>query len=210
MTSAQREILVKTWPDYGIDFSKLNLDLNAIFARRAPRILEIGTGMGDATAQMAEQHIENDYLAVEVHRPGVASLLRQIVAKNLGNIRLMSHDIIEILQYQIPENSIDCVYIFFPDPWPKKKHHKRRLINPALLTLLKKVLKHHGRLYIATDWQDYAEHIIELIDNETDVINLAGDKHFAPRPHWRPMTKFENRGLNKGHQVYDFALTFRR
>ncbi len=210
MTPAQKEMLAGFWPVHGIDFSKTALDLDTLFARRAPRILEIGSGMGDATAKMAEQHTENDYLAVEVHRPGIGSLMRQIVEKKLGNVRLMSHDIVEILQYQLAENSIDCVYIFFPDPWPKKKHHKRRLINTSLLPLIKKVLKHHGRLFIATDWEDYAQHIVELLAREPDIINLAGDDHFAPRPHWRPMTKFEHRGLNKGHQVYDFALTFKR
>lgn len=122
----------------------------------------------------------------------------------------MSHDVIDILRYQLPENSIDCVYIFFPDPWPKKKHHKRRLINSALLTLIKPVLKNHGRLFIATDWQDYAEEIIEVLGHQIDVINLAGKNHYSPRPRWRPMTKFEKRGLNKGHQVFDFALAFKR
>ena len=208
MTLAQKNVLETSWPRHGIDFSKAPLDLNKIFGRHAPRILEIGTGMGGATAQMAISHKENDYLAVEVHRPGVGSLMRQIEERKLSNIRLMSHDIIDILKYQLPENSIDCVYIFFPDPWPKKKHYKRRLINSSLLILIKSILKNHGRLFIATDWEDYAEQIIELIKHETDVINLAGNNQYAPRPRWRPMTKFEKRGLDKGHLVFDFALAF--
>ena len=209
MTSAQKDALKTSWPIHGIDFSKEPLDLHKIFGRLAPRVLEIGTGMGDATAQIAENHKENDYLAVEVHRPGIGSLMRQIEKNKLSNIRLLSHDIIDILKYQLPENSIDCVYIFFPDPWPKKKHHKRRLINSALLTLIKPVLKNHGRLFIATDWENYAEQIIELIESEPDIINLAGENQYTPRPRWRPMTKFEKRGLNKGHQVFDFALAFK-
>lgn len=209
MTSAQKDALETSWPKHGIDFNKEPLDLNKVFGRCAPRILEIGTGMGDATVQMARSHRENDYLAVEVHRPGIGSLIRQIEENKLSNIRLMSHDIVDILKYQLPKNSFDCVYIFFPDPWPKKKHHKRRLISSSLLTLIKSVLKNHGRLFIATDWKDYAKHIVELIESETDVINLAGNNQYARRPRWRPMTKFEKRGLNKGHQVFDFALAFK-
>ena len=209
MTAAQKDALETSWPIHGIEFSKVPLDLHKIFARHAPKILEIGTGMGDATGQMAENHKENDYLAIEVHRPGIGSLIRQIEQKKLPNIRLISHDIVEVLKYQLPENSIDCVYIFFPDPWPKKKHHKRRLINLSLLSLIKPILKKHGRLFIATDWENYAEQINELIACESGIVNLAGENQYAPRPRWRPMTKFEKRGLNKGHQVFDFALAFK-
>ena len=209
MTAAQKDALETSWPVHGIDFSKEPLDLDKIFARRAPRILEIGTGMGDATAQIAKSNKENDYLAVEVHRPGIGSLMRQIEENKLSNIRLMSYDIVEILKYQLPENTIDCVYIFFPDPWPKKKHHKRRLISSSLLSLIKPVLKTHGRLFIATDWENYAEQIIDVIEHQVDVINLAGNNKYSPRPRWRPMTKFEKRGLNKGHQVFDFVLAFK-
>ncbi len=209
MTSAQKDALESSWPIHGIEFSKAPLDLHKVFARHAPRILEIGTGMGDATGQMAENHKENDYLAIEVHRPGIGSLIRQIEKKKLSNIRLISHDIVEVLKYQLPEDSIDCVYIFFPDPWPKKKHHKRRLINLSLLSLIKPILKKHGRLFISTDWENYAEQIIELIGCVSEIINLAGENHYSPRPRWRPMTKFEKRGLNKGHRVFDFALAFK-
>lgn len=209
MTSAQKAALEISWPIYGIDFNEQLLDLDTIFARHAPRILEIGTGMGDATAQMAGSHRENDYLAVEVHRPGIGSLMRKIKKNNLSNIRLMSHDIIDILKYQIPKNSFDYVYIFFPDPWSKRKHHKRRLINATFLALLKPALKKHGRLFIATDWKDYAEHIIELIKQEIDIINLADKNNYSPRPKWRPVTKFEQRGLDKGYQVFDFTLSFK-
>jgi len=209
MTSAQKDSLEASWPCYGIDFSQTPLDLNQVFGRTAPRILEIGTGMGDATVQMANRHRENDYLAIEVHRPGIGRLMRRIEEDKLSNIRLISHDIVEILKYQLPENSIDCVYIFFPDPWPKKKHQKRRLISSSLMPLIKKALKKHGRLFIATDWEDYAIQISETIDSEPDIFNLAGRNQYSPRPRWRPMTKFEQRGLNKGHRIYDFALAFK-
>jgi len=209
MTSAQKDSLEVSWSCYGIDFSQTLLDLNQVFGRTAPRILEIGTGMGDATVQMANEHRENDYLAVEVHRPGIGRLMRRIEEDKLSNIQLISHDIVEILKYQLTENSIDCVYIFFPDPWPKKKHHKRRLISSSLMPLVKKALKKHGRLFIATDWEDYAIKISEIIDSEPDIINLAGKNQYSPRPRWRPMTKFEQRGLNKGHRIYDFALAFK-
>jgi len=210
MTSAQKNLLEVSWSCYGIDFSQTLLDLNQVFGRTAPRILEIGTGMGDATVQMANKHRENDYLAVEVHRPGIGSLMRRIEEDKLSNIRIISYDIVDILKYQLPENSIDCVYIFFPDPWPKKKHHKRRLISSSLIPLIKKALKKHGRLFIATDWEDYANQISEIIDSEPDIINLAGRNQYSPRPRWRPMTKFEQRGLNKGHRIYDFALAFKK
>ncbi|MCH8078636.1 MAG: tRNA (guanosine(46)-N7)-methyltransferase TrmB [Proteobacteria bacterium] len=210
MTSAQKDLLEVSWSCYGIDFSQTLLDLNQVFGRTAPRILEIGTGMGDATVQMANKHRENDYLAVEVHRPGIGSLMRRIEEDKLSNIRIISYDIVDILKYQLPENSIDCVYIFFPDPWPKKKHHKRRLISSSLIPLIKKALKKHGRLFIATDWEDYANQISEIIYSEPDIINLAGRNQYSPRPRWRPMTKFEQRGLNKGHRIYDFALAFKK
>lgn len=209
MTPAQKKALEAAWPLYGLEFNKTSLDLDKIFGRHAPRILEIGSGMGDATTQMADKHRDNDYLAVEVHRPGIGSLIRRIKEYNLSNIRLISHDIVDILKYQLPENSIDCIYIFFPDPWPKKKHHKRRLISASLLPLINRALKSHGRMFIATDWKDYAEQIVELISNEPNIINLAGNNKYAPRPEWRPMTKFENRGLSKGHRVYDFVLAFK-
>ncbi len=209
MTSAQKEAFKVCWPIYGLEFSKATLDLNTIFGRQAPRILEIGSGMGDATAQIARQCRENDYLAVEVHRPGTGSLIRHIEKEKLSNIRLISHDIVDVLKYQIPESSFDCVYIFFPDPWPKKKHHKRRLISASFFHLIKQILKKHGRLFIATDWKNYAEHIIGLISSEPSIINLAGYNRTTPRPRWRPTTKFENMGLNKDHRIYDFALAFK-
>lgn len=209
MTLPQKQAIRSFWGFYGIDFTKATIDLEKIFGRSAPKILEIGSGMGDPITQIAKKNKDNDYLAVEVHGPSVGSLIRKINEYKLTNIRLISNDIIDILKYQLTTNSIDCIYIFFPDPWPKKRHHKRRLINNSFLSLVRTVLKPHGRLFIATDWENYAEHIIEVINNDPNIINLAGDKHYAPRPKWRPVTKFEQRGLNQGHCIYDLALATR-
>jgi tRNA (guanine-N7-)-methyltransferase len=210
MTGGQRQAIEHYWGQFGIEFDHAIINLDNIFQRTAPKVLDIGTGMGETTITLATNHPENDYLAVEVHRPGIGSLLRQIVANELKNIRISNHDVIVILQYQIPVNSLDMVYIFFPDPWPKKRHHKRRLISQQLLNLLKPCLKSHARIYIATDWQDYAEHILEVFAGDKDFINLAGSGQFAPRPHWRPLTKFEKRGYKLAHPVRDFIFTCRK
>ena len=207
MTDGQKLALEQYLDKYGIEFSKSEIDLDSVFQRTAPRILDIGTGMGDTTVSLARQHPENDYLAVEIHRPGVGSLLRQITTNNLHNIRISNHDVIDILKYQIPENSLDLVYIFFPDPWPKKRHHKRRLINDSFLDILGSCMKTHARLFIATDWYDYAEHILGVFETRKDYTNLAGTAGIAPRPHWRPSTKFEQRGQKLEHQVLDFVFS---
>lgn len=207
ITESQKTALEQYWGQYGIEFDHTKIDLDNAFKRTAPKILDIGTGMGDTTTILAKKHPENDYLAVEVHRPGIGSLLRQIVNHHLSNIRISNHDVLEVLKYQIPENSLDLVYIFFPDPWPKKRHHKRRLINESFLNILGSRMKTHACLFIATDWQDYAEHILQLLEKRSDYINLAGKNNFAPRPHWRPLTKFERRGQNLEHQVRDFIYS---
>jgi tRNA (guanine-N7-)-methyltransferase len=209
MTDAQRQAIAKHWPVYGVEFSSTKLDIDLLFKRTAPKILDIGTGMGEVTAMLAKTHPDNDYLAVEVHRPGVGSLIRRIVHDGLTNIRISNHDVTDVLRYQLPADSLDMVYIFFPDPWPKTRHHKRRLVNPEFLQLLKKCLKAHGRMFLATDWQDYAEHILETFSRDQDFINLAGTGH-APRPHWRPYTKFEKRGEKLEHTIHDFAYGCRK
>ena len=210
ITESQRHAIEHYWDQFGIEFSHAEIELDKIFHRSAPKILDIGTGMGDTTIMLATNHPENDYLAVEVHRPGIGSLLRQILVNGLTNVRISNHDVIELLQYQIPVNSLDMVYIFFPDPWPKKRHHKRRLISQPLLNLLKPCLKSHARVFIATDWQDYAEHILEVFAENKELINLSGHGQFAPRPHWRPLTKFETRGHKLEHQIWDFIFTCRK
>ena len=207
LTKGQSLALEKHWQEYGLDFSKEKIDLDVFLGRRAPKILDIGSGMGDSTLQLAEQHPENDYLAIEVHKPGVGALIRQAVNKKIDNIRIANHDVMEVLHYQIMQQSLDEVYVFFPDPWHKKRHHKRRLINPPFLELLIPRLKSHGRLYIATDWADLAEHIVTVCDATSYLTNLAGKGNTSPRPNWRPFTKFENRGHRLEHKVWDFIYT---
>ena len=160
--------------------------------------------MGDTSISLALAHPENDYLAVEVHRPGVGSLLRLADAESINNVRVICNDVFEVLTHQIPNGSLDGVYIFFPDPWPKKKHHKRRLISPAFLDLLIGKLKTHASIFIATDWQELAEHVLLVCDNHSGLINISGNGNYAPRPKWRPLTKFEKRGKNLRHSVFDF------
>ena len=205
MTDAQRQAIEKHWHKYGVPFSKTLLDLDQLFQRAAPKILDIGTGMGEVTASLANTHPDNDYLAIEVHRPGVGSLIRRIVHDGLTNIRICNHDVTEVIRYQLPPDSIDMIYIFFPDPWPKKRHHKRRLFNAEFLKLLKHCLHVNGRVFIATDWQDYAKHIVHTFAGDGEFINLAGPGRCAPRPHWRPYTKFEKKGRQLAHTIRDFA-----
>lgn len=209
LTRGQKHAIEQHWDKYGIDFSDSKLNLKQIFQRTASKVLDIGCGMGDSTITMATQNPDKDYLAVEVHKPGVGSLIRKAVAAELNNIRIISHDIIDVLHQQLNSASFDEIYIYFPDPWPKKRHHKRRLINPEFLNYLKPVLKQHGRLFIATDWQDYADQILTVCDSDHDLLNLAGKGSSAPRPHWRPVTKFESRGEKLQHGVWDFVYALK-
>ncbi|NKB36481.1 MAG: tRNA (guanosine(46)-N7)-methyltransferase TrmB [Gammaproteobacteria bacterium] len=205
LTSGQAHALKNYWSKFGIDHQVPPLDLDKEFERRAPRTIDIGVGMGDTSLKMASCFPENDYLAIDVHQPGTGSLLRQIEEKHLRNIRVMCHDVVEILSGQIPNQSFDQAFIFFPDPWPKKRHHKRRLINNSFLNLLVPKLKENGCVHIATDWQELAEHMMAVCDSYSGLINMAGAGHFSPRPHWRPLTKFEKRGTNLSHQVFDLS-----
>ena len=204
LTSGQAYALENYWGLYGIEFSKAKLDLDLVYGRTSPKILDIGVGMGNTSVTLALAHPENDYLAVEVHQPGVGSLLRLAQEEDINNLRVICHDVVEVLSHQIPERSIDQVYIFFPDPWPKKRHHKRRLVSSAFLSLLIPKLTSHARIFIATDWQDLAEHVIKVCDNHPGLINLAGKGNAVPRPTWRPLTKFEQRGKRLLHPVWDF------
>ena len=205
ISNAQRNAYETLLPEYGIPFSAKQLDFEQIFRRSAPRILEIGSGMGEATATIAQQHPQNDYLAIEVHTPGVGSLLGQINMLELLNLRIIQHDAVEVLRHMLPAESLDGVHIFFPDPWPKARHHKRRLIQPAFVSLLCRHLKPGGYLHIATDWKDYAEQILLVLSSEDLLTNTAID--YALRPQYRPLTKFEQRGLRLGHDVWDLIFT---
>ena len=205
LTNAQTYALQHHGDHFCIDFSPDILELNRIFRRPAPKVLDIGSGMGQVAISMAKSHPENDFLAVEVHKPGVGNLIKHAVTEKLNNIRIIYHDIVEILAHQLPNRCLDEVYIFFPDPWPKKRHHKRRLISHDFLSLLIPKLKTHGRLFIATDWQDLADHMLLVCDMEKRLINLSGLGYYTPRPYWRPVTKFEQRGRKLNHQVWDLA-----
>jgi tRNA (guanine-N7-)-methyltransferase len=182
------------------------LDFDAAFGRAAPRILEIGFGMGEGLAEIAAAHPENDYLGVEVHTPGVGALLKQLGERGLTNVRVIQHDAVEVLTKMLAPASLSGIHIFFPDPWHKKRHHKRRLIQPPLAQLLASRLQAGGYIHLATDWQDYAEQMLAVLAAEPLLANTVAD--YAPRPDTRPLTKFEQRGIRLGHGVWD--LLFRR
>jgi tRNA (guanine-N7-)-methyltransferase len=206
MTNAQRRACEELLPVYGVPFAPAPLDLGKSFGRAAPRILEIGFGMGETTAAIAQQHPENDYLGIEVHGPGVGGLLQRVAALGLKNVRVIQHDAVEVLQQMIAPAALDGVHLFFPDPWPKKRHHKRRLLQPAFAALLASRMKPGAYLHAATDWEDYAAQMLEVLAAEASLKNTAAG--FAERPASRPQTKFEGRGLKLGHKVWD--LVFRK
>ena len=191
-------------PRYGVAFSEAQLDLQHLFGRAAPKILEIGFGMGETTAAIAAAQPQNDYLGIEVHTPGVGNLLKLIDAQSLANVRIIQYDAVEVLEKMIAPQSLDGVHIFFPDPWPKKRHHKRRLIQGPLAALLASRLKTGGYVHAATDWREYAEHMLAVLSAEPALKNTADG--FAPRPDARPQTKFESRGLKLGHGVWDIVF----
>lgn len=210
LTKGQERALETGWPNYGVDYHQTMLDLSQLFGRSdSKKILEIGFGMGDATAQIAQTLPEVDFLAVEVHTPGVGSLLKLIQEQALTNIRIVQHDAVEVLQNMLPDASLDGVHIFFPDPWHKKRHHKRRLIQAEFIKLLCGKLKTGGYLHVATDWQEYAEWVLEVLRAEPQLKNTAAKENngYAEKPEYRPLTKFENRGLKLGHGVWDLVFT---
>jgi len=203
---AQRRAHEELLPRFGIAFAPAPLDLNSVFGRSAPKILEIGSGMGETTAAIAKTMPEFDFLAIEVHAPGVGSLLKHIAELGLANIRIAQHDAVEVVQHMIAPGTLAGIHIFFPDPWPKKRHHKRRLLQPALARALALRLAARGYLHVATDWEDYAAAILATLSAEPLLENTARD--YAPRPSYRPLTKFERRGMRLGHGVWD--IVFRR
>lgn len=204
LSNAQQRAHETLLPVFGIAYQPQLIELDRVFGRVAPKILEIGFGMGETTAAIALAHAQNDYLGIEVHTPGVGSLLKQIGELNLANVRIIQHDAVEVLEKMIAPASLDGVHIFFPDPWPKKRHHKRRLIQGPLVALLASRIKPGGYVHAATDWQEYAEHILAVLSAEPALENSA--QGFAPRPDTRPQTKFESRGLKLGHGVWDIVF----
>ena len=204
VSNAQRRAVDTLSSVYGIAYAPGALDFEQVFGRRAPTILEIGFGMGETTARIAQAHPENNYLGIEVHTPGVGSLLKLIAENALVNLRLVQHDAVEVLDHMIAPASLAGAHIFFPDPWPKKRHHKRRLIQPAFVALLASRLAPGAYLHAATDWQEYAEQILAVFAADPTLVNTAPG--FAPRPDYRPQTKFESRGLKLGHGVWDIVF----
>ena len=203
---AQLRAIATLMPRFGIPYAARQFDLDQAFGRTALKILEIGFGMGDSTATIALAHPEIDYLALEVHTPGVGNLLKLIETEQLNNIRIMQHDAVEVLRDMIADNTLDGVHIFFPDPWHKARHNKRRLIQAPFIAKLVQKIKPGGYIHVATDWQDYAEQVLRVLSGEPLLENTAAD--YAPRPDYRLLTKFEQRGLRLGHGVWD--LVFRR
>jgi tRNA (guanine-N7-)-methyltransferase len=202
---AQQRAHAELMPRLGIAFRAQPLDFKALFGREAPVVVEIGSGMGETTARIAAENPESDYVAIEVHAPGVGSLLRRVDEEGLTNVRVVQHDAFEVLRDMVPAGSLAGIHVFFPDPWPKKRHHKRRLVQPALAELAASRLARGGRLHVATDWQEYADQILAVLSAVPGLTNTAAG--FAPRPAWRPETKFEQRGRRLGHGVWDVLFT---
>ena len=206
ITRAQQRALEELWPRYGITFMATVLDLDAVFGRSARRILEIGIGNGETLLDLAESRPEDDFLGIEVHRPGIGHCLLGIEARGLRNVRLIDHDAVEVLERQVPDSSLDEVLLYFPDPWPKKRHHKRRIVQPAFVALVAHKLKPGGTFRLATDWAPYSEHMLEVLSASAAFANRAPDGRFVPRPAARPLTKFERRGERLGHEVFDLEF----
>jgi tRNA (guanine-N7-)-methyltransferase len=206
LTPGQQRAMEELFPRFGIEAGEEMLDLDAIFGRSAPRILEIGFGNGESLAEIAKNHPQNDYLGIEVHRPGVGHLLQLIEEQGLTNLRVMSEDAVEIMEKQIPDGSLDALYLFFPDPWHKKRHHKRRQVQPEWAQLVRRKLKVGGHLHMATDWENYAEHMLEVLSAAEGFINTSETGDYVPKPDYRPETKFERRGLRLGHGVWDLVF----
>jgi len=204
-TVAQQRALIELWPTYGIEYATQALDLDQVFGRTAPRMIEIGFGAGEALLAFAQSHPDVDCIGIEVHRPGVGHLLLDAHNAGLKNLRIICHDAVEVLQQQLPATSISLAHIFFADPWPKKRHHKRRLIQPPFVELLARILQPQGVLRLATDWEPYAQHMRSVMDMSTAFTSLAGESGFMERPPVRPLTRFERRGQRLGHAVWDLA-----
>lgn len=204
MTSGQKNAIELLWPEYGVDLRDEVLDLADLFKRDAFTVLEIGFGNGLSLAEMAEAHPEQNYFGVEVHTPGVGGLLVQVKKRALVNVRVSQDDAVEVLDQQIADGSLDRVQIFFPDPWHKKRHHKRRLIQSEFVKTLVAKLKPKGIIHVATDWENYAEHILQVLIQEPMLTNTA--QEYAAKPSYRPLTKYENRGMNLGHGVWDLLF----
>jgi len=202
-TEAQQRAFDELWPRYGLDYQGAPRDFTEAFGRTAPLVLEIGTGNGEALRYAAARDPDRDHIGIEVHAPGVGRLLNALAEDGSSNARVYHHDAVEVLENEIADASLDEVRIYFPDPWHKKRHNKRRLVQPGFAQLLVRKLAPDGRLHLATDWQDYAEHMWDVLDATAGLRNRAGPRGHVPRPEWRPQTHFETRGQRLGHGVWD-------
>ena len=204
-TDAQQRAFDELWPRFGLDYSGTVRDFDAAFGRVAPRVLEIGFGNGEALRFAAANDRVHDYIGIEVHAPGVGRLLNGLAADGSDHVRVYHHDAVEVLAHEIADGTLAQVRIYFPDPWHKTRHHKRRLVQPELAALLVRKLAPGGLLHLATDWADYAEHMWDVLDATPGIVNRAGPRGHVPRPEWRPQTHFESRGLKLGHGVWDLV-----
>ncbi|MCQ9327544.1 tRNA (guanosine(46)-N7)-methyltransferase TrmB [Neisseria dentiae] len=204
MTAAQQRAIDTLWPQFGLDYRAEPADLNAAFGRTNPKVLEIGFGMGTATVEIAKRLPQADFLAIDVHGPGVGNILKLIEEENVGNIRVMRHDAVEVVENMLADGSLDGIHIFFPDPWHKKRHNKRRLIQTPFVAKLLPKLKSGGYIHLATDWEEYAVQMLEVLNGFESLQNTAAD--YAPTPDYRPETKFEARGKRLGHGVWDLVF----
>ena len=202
-TPAQQRAFDELWPRFGLDYTGGPRDFDAVFGRHAPRVLEIGFGNGEALRFAAARDPARDHVGIEVHAPGVGRLLNALAADDARNVRLYHHDAVEVLTHEIADRSLDEIRIYFPDPWHKKRHHKRRLVQPEFASLLVAKLASGGRLHLATDWHDYAGQMWDVLDATPGLRNRAGPRGSVPRPEWRPQTHFETRGQKLGHGVWD-------
>lgn len=205
ITAGQEFALDNYWEQFGLDTNK-SYDFAEVFGRKAPLIVEIGFGNGDSLAQMALVNPCNDYIGIEVHRPGVGHLLMQIKQNNLHNVRIYNHDALEILEKHLLDNSLAGVHLFFPDPWPKKRHHKRRIVRSEFVALLARKLMLGGYFHAATDWQPYAEAMVQTLSTAIEFQNISPTQDYCERPEYRSLTKFEQRGLLLGHGVWDMIF----
>ena len=209
LTAGQQRALEEGWPRWGLDYRDTPLDFTEVFGNSRPVWLEVGFGNGETLIDLATRHRDGNYVGIEVHAPGVGHLLRRVDELGLDNVRALRHDAVEVIDHMIPDHSLAGVFLFFPDPWHKKRHHKRRLVQDRFAASVARILRPGGLFHAATDWEDYAQHMMATFERAAGQFeNTAGSGRFAGRPEWRPQTKFEQRGRRLGHGVWD--LIFRR
>ncbi len=207
ITPSQKKALNDLWPKYGLELPRPGehqaLDFKLLFGRKAPTILEVGFGDGDVLLELAGRQADKNFLGAEVYRSGVGRLMIRLDRDDINNVKLVADDAVELLRNHIAPNSLQAIHLFFPDPWPKKKHHKRRIVNDDFIGLVHSRLKKKGLFHFATDWEPYAEWSLAVLEQTSGLVNMAGKGHFSPRPNYRPITKFEKRGYRLGHSSWD-------